>query len=144
MSNALRWLAQLRAGDAVREPFARVRVSAIDPYDIAAVAAEAFSAQAQWGRIYRLTGPESLLPSEQVRVLGAVLERDLRFLAQSDAEARAEMSRAMPAEYVDAFFSYFVDGTYDDSAVLPAVEELTGRTPRKFEQWATAHAAAFR
>jgi uncharacterized protein YbjT (DUF2867 family) len=145
MSNALRdWLPQLRAGDVVRAPFADVRIAAIDPFDIAAVAAAAFSARAHGGRIYRLTGPESLLPSEQVRVLGAVLGRELRFVAQSDAEARAEMGRAMPAEYVEAFFSYFVDGTYDDSAVLPTVEELTGRPPRTFEQWAIAHADAFR
>ena len=144
MSNALRWLPQLRAGDVVRAPFARVPIAAIDPSDIAAVAAEAFSARAHRGRIYRLTGPESLLPSEQVRVLGAVLGRDLRFLAQSDAEARAEMSRAMPADYVDAFFNYFADGAYDDSAVLPTVQALTGRAPRTFERWAIAHADAFR
>jgi uncharacterized protein YbjT (DUF2867 family) len=143
MSNALRWLPQLHAGDVVRAPFARARIAAIDPCDIAAVATETLSARAHRGRIYRLTGPESLLPSEQVRVLGAVLGRDLRFVAQSDAEARAEMSRAMPAEYVDAFFSYFADGTYDDSAVLATVEELTGRPPRTFEQWAIAHAAGF-
>jgi uncharacterized protein YbjT (DUF2867 family) len=40
MSNALRdWLPQLQAGDVVRAPFARVRIAAIDPVDIAAVAA---------------------------------------------------------------------------------------------------------
>lgn len=144
MSNALRWSPQLRAGDVVRAPFARVPIAAIDPFDIAAVAEEAFSARAHRGRVYRLTGPESLLPSEQVRVLGAVLGRDLRFVAQSDAEARVEMSRAMPAEYVDAFFSYFADGTYDDSAVLPTAGELTGRPSRTFEQWAVAHADALR
>lgn len=145
MSNALRdWLPQLQAGNAVRAPFAGVRIAVIDPFDIAAAAAEAFSARAHRRQVYRLTGPESLLPSEQVRVLGAVLGRDLRFVAQSDAEARAEMSRAMPPEYVDAFFSYFADGTYDDSVVLPTVEELTGRSPRTFEQWAIAHAEAFR
>jgi uncharacterized protein YbjT (DUF2867 family) len=144
MSNALRdWLPQVQAGDVVHAPFADVRIAAIDPFDIAAVAAVAFSAQAHRGRTYRLTGPESLLPCEQVRVLGAVLGRDLRFVAQTDAEAKAEMSRAMPTEYVDAFFSYFADGTYDDSAVLPTVEKLTGRPARSFEQWATAHAAAF-
>jgi uncharacterized protein YbjT (DUF2867 family) len=145
MSNALRdWLPQLHTGDVVRAPFPRARIAAIDPFDIAAVAAEAFSSQTHRGRIYRLTGPESLLPSEQVRALGAVLGRDLRFVPQSNAEARAEMSRAMPGEYVDAFFSYFADGTYDDSAVLPTVEELTGRPPRTFEQWAIEHADAFR
>jgi uncharacterized protein YbjT (DUF2867 family) len=145
MSNALRdWLPQLRAGDVVRAPFARVRIAAIDPFDIAAVAVAAFSAQAHRGRTYRLTGPESLLPSEQVATLAAVLGRNLRFEAQTDAEARAEMSANMPAEYVDAFFNYFADGAYDDSQVLPTVKELTGRPARTFEQWATAHAAAFR
>jgi uncharacterized protein YbjT (DUF2867 family) len=145
MSNALRdWLPQLQAGDVVSAPFAGVRIAVIDPFDIAAAAVEAFSARAHQGQVYRLTGPESLLPSEQVATLAVVLERDLRFVAQSDAEARAEMSRAMPAEYVDAFFSYFADGTYDDSAVLPTVEELTGRPPRTFERWAIAHADAFR
>jgi hypothetical protein len=77
-------------------------------------------------------------------VLAAVLGRDLRFAGQSDEEAWAEMSAAMPIEYVQAFFSFFVEGTYDDSKVTAAVEELTGRAPRTFAQWAAAHADAFR
>lgn len=58
-------------------------------------------------------------------------------------EARERMSQSMPGEYVDAFFSFFADGTYDDSTVLPTVRELTGRDPRTFAQWAVAHAGAF-
>ena len=50
------------------------------------------------------------------------------------------MTAAMPAEYVDAFFSFFVDGTLDESQVLPTVREVTGREPRSFVQWARAHA----
>src|SRR5919106_884224 len=96
MSNALRWIPQLRAGDVVREPFADARVATIDPYDVAAVSAEALTAPGHEGRSYRLSGPESLLPADRVRVLARVLERELRFEAQPDEEARAEMSRAMP------------------------------------------------
>ncbi len=144
MSNALQWVPQLRAGDVVRAPWGGVRIAAIDPCDIAAVAAEVLSAQGHEGHSYRLTGPESLLPADQVRVLATVLGRDLRFEGQSDAEARAEMSRTMPAEYVDAFFRFFSDGTYDDSRVYPTVQELTGRQPRTFEQWALAYAESFR
>jgi hypothetical protein len=44
---------------------------------------------------------------------------------------------------VDAFFRFFVDGELDESAVLPTVEELTGRAPRSFAAWARAHAEAF-
>jgi uncharacterized protein YbjT (DUF2867 family) len=145
MSNAIRdWLSQLQAGDVVRAPFGDVRIAVIDPHDIAAVAALALTGPEHGRRIYRLTGPEALLPAEQVAILAVVLGRDLRFRPLSDAEARTEMSLTMPADYVDALFSYFADGTYDDSKVLPTVEELTGRRPRSFREWAAAHAELFR
>jgi uncharacterized protein YbjT (DUF2867 family) len=144
MTNALRWLPQLRAGDTVRLPFADVPIAVIDPADIAAVAAAALTTDRHEGQAYRVSGPQSLLPAEQVAILGAALGRDLRFEAQSNEEARAEMSASMPAEYVEAFFSFFVDGTIDESTVLPTVEEVLGRPPGTFEQWARAHADAFR
>ncbi|SRR6266498_1790994 len=144
MSNALQWVPQLQAGDVVRAPFAEVRVAMIDPDDLGAVAAEALTSAAHEGRSYRLSGPESLLPADRVGVLARVLGRELRFEAQSNADARAEMSAAMPAQYVDAFFSFFSDGKLDESKVLPTVREVTGREPRSFEQWAVANAEAFR
>jgi uncharacterized protein YbjT (DUF2867 family) len=144
MSNALGWAPQLRAGDVVRAPWSSVRIAAIDPYDIAVVAAEVLSAEGHAGQSYRLTGPVPLLPADQVRVLATVLGRALRFEGQSDAEAREVMSRTMPAAYVDAFFHFFTDGTYDDAQVHPTVQELTARPPRTFEQWVLAHAGAFR
>jgi uncharacterized protein YbjT (DUF2867 family) len=143
MANALRWVPQLHAGDVVRLPFANVRVAVVDPFDIAAVAAEALRSDAHECRIYRVSGPESVLPADQVAVLADVLGRKLRFEAQPDDEARAEMTASMPAEYVDAFFEFYVDGSLDESAVLPTVREVTGREPRTFREWALAHADAF-
>jgi uncharacterized protein YbjT (DUF2867 family) len=143
MSNTLQWADQLRAGDVVRAPFGGVRVATIDPGDVAAVAAVALTTPGHEGRSYRLSGPESLLPAERVALLGRAIGRELRFEPQSDAEARAEMSASMPPEYVDAFMSFFADGTLDESEVLPTVEEVTGRPPRSFAEWAAAHAAAF-
>jgi uncharacterized protein YbjT (DUF2867 family) len=144
MTNTLQWAPQVRAGDVIRAPFPGVRVATIDPDDIGAVAAAALISDAHAGRAYRLSGPESLLPADRVRILGDVLERDLPFEGQSDEEARAEMSQAMPAEYVDAFFRFFAAGEIDESQVLPTVQDVTCRPPRRFEQWARAHADAFR
>ena len=144
MSNTVQWAPQLESGDVVRAPFPDVRVATIDPSDVAAVSARALTSKGHEGHSYRLSGPESLLPADRVAVLAQVLGRDLRFEGQSDAEARAEMSESMPAEYVDAFFSFFADGTLDESQVLRTVEEITGRPPRSFEQWARTHADAFR
>jgi uncharacterized protein YbjT (DUF2867 family) len=143
MSNALRWAPQLRADDVVRVPFADVANAVIDPYDIGRVAAEALTSGGHDGQTYRLSGPESLLPGDQVSVLGKTLGRELRLEAQSNEEARAEMSASMPVEYVDAFFSFYVDDTLQESQVLPTVEEITGKPPRTFEQWARLHAGAF-
>jgi uncharacterized protein YbjT (DUF2867 family) len=144
MTNALQWAPQTASGDVVRAPFPGVRTAQIDPADIAAVAARALVTADHEGRSYRLSGPESLLAADRVAILARVLDRPLRFEAQSDEEARAEMSAAMPPEYVDAFFSFFVDGTLDESEVLPTVESVLGRPPRRFEEWVRANSDRFR
>ena len=84
------------------------------------------------GRVYTVSGPEPLRPADRARILGEVLGRDLRFEGQPDDEARAEMSAAMPAEYVDAFFDFYVTGTLDESQPQPDVRDVTGREPRTF------------
>ncbi|CAM4294334.1 NmrA family NAD(P)-binding protein [Kibdelosporangium persicum] len=144
MSNALRWLPQLRTGDTIRLRFPHVRAACIDPFDIAAVAAVAMVQPGHEGQIYELTGPEALLPSAQVAVLASVLGRDLRAVELSDEETRAELEAEMPAEYVEAFVNFYVDGTLDESTVHPTVPRITGRPARTFEHWAQAHAGDFR
>lgn len=143
MSNTLQWAPQIRSGDTVRAAFAAVPVAMIDPDDIGAVAARALTSDTHERQAYRLSGPASLLPAERVRILADVLGRDLRFEAIPDEEARVQMSATMPAEYVDAFFDFFVDGNLDESEVVPTVAEVTGRQPRPFEHWAATHAGDF-
>lgn len=143
MSNTLQWVPQLRAGDVVRAPFADVAIAMIDPYDIAAVAAAGLVDPGHAGRVYRLSGPEPLRPADRVRTLAELTGRPLRFDAQPDDEARVEMSAVMPAEYVDAFFDFYAAGSLDESPVLPTVEQVTGRPPRTFMQWAREHIGAF-
>jgi uncharacterized protein YbjT (DUF2867 family) len=143
MTNALRWLPQLEDGDLIRAPFADVAISTIHPDDLGAVAARALATADHEGRTYRLSGPEALRPAEQVAILAKFSGRDLSFEAQPNEEARAEMEAAMPKEYVDAFFEFFVDGTVDETTIHPTVKEVTGRDPRTFEEWAEANADAF-
>lgn len=144
MSNTFQWVPQLRAGDLVRAPFASARAAAIDPADIAAVAALALTTPGHQGRVHALSGPEPLTAADRVAILGRALGRDLRFEAQTDEEARIEMSATTPPQYVDAFFDFYAGGSLDESKVLPTVREITGRPPRAFGQWAAAHADAFR
>jgi len=126
MSNTFGWIPQLRDGDVVRAPFADVPVATIDPDDLGAVAAIALASGDHEGRVYRLSGPEALLPEDRLEALGRVLRRDLLLEPLSSFEAQT----APPPEL-------------DESKVLPTVEEVTGRAPRSFEQWAERHARAF-
>jgi uncharacterized protein YbjT (DUF2867 family) len=142
-ANALRWRAQLRQGDIVRAPWPDIAVAAIDPADIAAVAAVVLTGPGHEGAAYTLSGPEPLTPGDQVATLAAVLGRPLRYEPLSDEQARAEMAPDTPAPYIDAFFRFYSGGEFDDSPVLDTVAQLTGRPPRSFAQWARAHADAF-
>jgi uncharacterized protein YbjT (DUF2867 family) len=144
MSNTLRWKEQLAKGDAVREPFASVPVAMFDPYDLGEVAARALTSREHEGETYLVSGPAALVAADRVRILGQVLGRDLWLNAQSNDEARAQMQATMPPEYVDAFFDFYVTGSLDESQPQPTVRDVLGRAPRSFEDWARAHADAFR
>jgi hypothetical protein len=78
-----------------------------------------------------------------VTTLAHVLGRPLRYEAVSDEDARAEMAGTPPPPYIDAFFRFYSEGEFDDSRVVGTVDELTGRAPRGFEEWARDHVAAF-
>jgi uncharacterized protein YbjT (DUF2867 family) len=143
MTNLLRWLPQLEAGDVVRLPWEHIRTALLDPRDIGEVAATALGSPDHHGAVHRLTGGEALTPAEQVAILAEGIGRDLRFEGQSDEEARAEMSEAMPAPYVDAFFSFYSDGTLDESVVLPTVQDVLGRPPGTLPEWVRDHADRF-
>ncbi|XVV07407.1 NAD(P)H-binding protein [Actinosynnema sp. CA-248983] len=138
MSNALRWLPQLAEGNTVRVQFPDVAAACVDPSDVGAVAARALTDSTHEGRIYDLTGPEPMKPADQLAVLAKVLDRDLTAVPLSNAETRAELEAAMPTEYVEAFFSFYVDGKLDESQVYPDMTDVTGRPPSTFEQWARA------
>jgi uncharacterized protein YbjT (DUF2867 family) len=144
MSNTLQWRDQLAAGNQVAEPFADVPIAVVDPSDIAAVAALSLTTGGYHGRSYRLTGPESLLPTDRARILGRVLGRDIELIAEPDDQARERMSQDMPEPMVDAFFQFFRRGGYDDSRVDPTLPSLLGRPAHDFTLWARQHTDDFR
>jgi uncharacterized protein YbjT (DUF2867 family) len=143
MSNALRWRAQIAAGDVVRLPFADVPIAVVHPGDIAAVAVAALIEDGHQRMIYRPTGPEALVPEEQVAVLAKALGRPLRFQAQTNREARQDMLRSTPPQYVAAFFDFYVNRSLDETTVRSTVDDVTGRPARTFLEWATENASAF-
>lgn len=143
MSNCLRWAPQLAAGDTVLLPFPDVANAMTHPADIAAVVVAALTGAGHHGQIYRLSGPAALTPADQVRIVGEVLGRRLRYAVQSDACAWAEMTATLPRPVVEATFDFYAAGSLDDSVLYPTVERVTGAPPRRLQDWVAANRAAF-
>lgn len=145
MSNALMWAPSVKAQGVVYAPFARARTAAVDPADIAAVAARALTQSGHEARIYPLTGPELLSAVDQVEMIGDALGRPLRMVDVPAEAARAGMvDSGMPAGLADAVIASMAQAGSDHAmAVLKTVEEVTGCPARSFAEWTTAHLQAF-
>jgi uncharacterized protein YbjT (DUF2867 family) len=143
MSNTLRWLNQLRAGDVVRLQFPDVPISTIHPADIADVAVAALTEDGHAGTAYRLSGPVALKPAEQLAILGDAIGRSLQPYEMSRSETHDDLFAAMPAPYAAAIESFFGDGIGDETTVTPVVAQVTGHAPRTLQQWTRENAGLF-
>ena len=130
-SNSIAWWGpQIRAGNVVRWPYGEAATAPIDERDIAAVAARVLRG-GHAGRDYVLTGPESLTQSEQVRIIGEVIGRNLVLEEISPAES------GLPEMLLNAWAAAVGIPAF----VTDTVAEITGRQPRTFRQWVADHAA---
>lgn len=143
-SNAFAWADQIRSQRTAAAPFGDVGLPAIDPADIAEVAAATLTQDGHTGRAYELTGPEPVTPRERVAAIGGALGTPVRFVEQTREEARAQMLRFMPEPVVDGTLAILGEPSGDEQQVSPDVERILGRTPRTFADWAARNIAAFR
>jgi (4-alkanoyl-5-oxo-2,5-dihydrofuran-3-yl)methyl phosphate reductase len=146
MSNTLAWAPMIQRQGRVFAPYAQVRTAAIDPADIAAAAAAVLLGDGHDGRAYPLTGPEPVSATDQARMLGAALGRQIGITEIPAQAARDQMIQAgTPAQVADAVLATLArTGTGPGARALPTVAELTGRPARHFSVWARRHTAAFR
>jgi uncharacterized protein YbjT (DUF2867 family) len=145
MANALDWVESIRTEGVVREPFADRLTATIHEGDIGAVAAAVLIAGGQNGRTLTLTGSEVLTPREMVRTIGATIGRDIQFVELTEAQARERWRKAgYPDEVIEFFVWAHGNTPVEGYTVVPTVEQVTGRPPRSFAQWAAEHAEVFR
>jgi uncharacterized protein YbjT (DUF2867 family) len=143
MTNTLQWAATIRDGGVVRATFPTVRTAVVDPRDIAAVAAVDLRGTAAGDHVHHLSGPQAMTPRDRVAVLSEVLGHPIGFEGLTDEESAKVLHEQMSAEYAEANLRFFAEGTLDESPVRPTVEQLTGRPPTTFRQWAQANAKEF-
>nr|WP_206443274.1 hypothetical protein [Candidatus Protofrankia californiensis] len=131
-SNAFAWTETVRARRTVAAPFGDVGLPTIDPVDIAEVAAAALRDARHAGHSYELTGPALTTPRQRAHTIGDLLGEPVRFVEQSRDEARAEMSRFMPAAVVEGTLAILGEPTPAEQRVSRDVEQILGCAPRTF------------
>jgi uncharacterized protein YbjT (DUF2867 family) len=143
-SNALAWVPAVRARQSVLAPYGDVALPAIDPLDIAEVAAAALAGDGHVGQTYVLTGPEATTPRQRTGIIATAIGRDLAFIEVSHDEAREQMLQFMPAPVADATLAILGRPTPQEQQVSPDVEKVLGRPARTFADWARRNVTAFR
>ncbi|MFD7156015.1 NAD(P)H-binding protein [Kribbella sp. NPDC059898] len=138
-SNALRWLPAIQAGQPIPNQTGSGRHAFVDPYDVAAVAAEALLSD-HHDHTYTLTGPELLSVPDQVAVLSDVLGSPLS-VVDVPPEVYAEQLRAAGLD--EAVVSVALRGAElirsgGEETVTDDVERVLGRPARTFREWARA------
>ena len=90
-----------------------------------------------------LTGSESLSHAAQVRTIGDVVGRPLRFEELSPDSFRRETEGTWPPGVADMLLTAWQAALGRPAYITSTVREVLGSPPRTFDRWAVDHAAAF-
>jgi uncharacterized protein YbjT (DUF2867 family) len=142
-ANTLMWAGQTKSGDVVYGAYAGATGAPIHEADIAAAAVTVLTEDGHSGRIYDLTGPESLTHADQATILGEVAGRPIRFQEIPAEKAREAMAPHVPAPILDAMLRIWAESVGHAFPTTDTVEKLTGRPARTYREWAADHIAAF-
>ena len=127
-------------------PMADARIASVDIGDIAEVGVAVLTTSGHEGKIYPLTGPEALSMAEVAEKLSAATGKPIRYVDVPPEEARkARLAAGLPpylAEGLDELFAERRKGK--ESTVWPTIEEVFGRRPTSFDEFARRNAAIFR
>ncbi|GMA24302.1 NmrA family transcriptional regulator [Luteimicrobium album] len=143
-TNAFAWAPSIRGQRTVFAPFADVALPAVDPLDIAGVAAAALTGDVHTGRTYTLTGPEATSPRRRTEILADVLGDELALVELGPDEARERLLQVMPEPVADGTLAVLGRPTPDELRVSPDVEDVLGRPATSFATWARRNVDVFR
>ncbi len=128
----------------IYEPAGDGRSAFVDTRDIADVAVAVLTDAAHEGRIYALTGPESLTRAEVAAKIAAASGRPVAYVPVDDAALRAAMAGA-PATLVTLMSMLFAAVRAGHTAAIhDGVPTVLGRPARSFDAFARDHAAVWR
>jgi uncharacterized protein YbjT (DUF2867 family) len=138
--------ATIKSQNAFYLPLGDAKLSLVDTRDIAAVAAAALTEDGHEGKTYLVTGSEALDNKQIADIFSSVLGRTIQYVDVPEDAARDGMKEAgMPEPEMNLVLGLYADqkaGKY--SNLSPVVEQITGKKPISFDQFAKDYAEAFK
>lgn len=121
------------------------KVSYIDTRDIAAVAVEVLTSDGHQGKVYELTGPETLSHQEIGTILSEATGKRIAFVdVPEDAAKQAILAHQTPEPIASAMLElYAAHKAGKSSRMTDTVQEITGRAPHTFRQFAKDYQECF-
>jgi uncharacterized protein YbjT (DUF2867 family) len=151
MQNFVKWYGPtIRSDNAFYVPAGNLRASFVDVRDIAAVAVKALTEDGDTnrhdGKTYTITGPEVLSYYQAAKIISNATGKKVNYVGVSEEEYRQEMKDSGIGDWwIDVImevYELYKGGTQEH--ISPAVEEVTGRKPITFAQFAKDYVEAFK
>lgn len=135
----------IKTQNAFYMPIGDGKVSLVDTRDLAAVAVAALTNTGHEGKAYEITGPEALSNQQAASILSQVLGRTINYVdVPEDAARQGMQSAGMPDVIVNALLELYTSYKAGQAAtVSPVIEQVTGKKPISFEQFAKDYASGF-
>ncbi|GAB2675570.1 NAD(P)H-binding protein [Nocardia goodfellowii] len=141
--NARGWAWAIRAGRPVRLPYPGAYADPIHELDLATVAHALLTRPDHRGHPHTLTGPQTLTFTEQLELIGEIIDHRIDIEQVPPEVWRAEVADYIPATYADGLLDYWARCDGVPSPLSDAVETITGRPARSFGQWVHEHRDVF-
>jgi len=123
------------------------KIPYVDARDVAAVAVATLTTPGHLGKKYVVTGREAMSYRQAAEIIGAIIGKPVRFVDESQDEARARGVReGMPPAVIEsalAIAAYQRAGG-KTVTITSTIADLTGRPPRTVPEFVREHASAFR
>lgn len=139
MQNVVTFMSEtIRAESAFYSASGEGRIGHVDVRDIAAVALKALTEPGHEGKAYTLTGPEALSYDQLASELSKVLGRTITHIELSASDLKIGLlALGMPEQIADRMLD--LERFYREdqaSRITNDIEQVTGRDPRSFAQYA--------
>lgn len=139
------WLQGIVQQRGIFLPTGTAKGSFIDARDIAAVAAELLTRSDLDDQAFDLTGPEALDHDQVAAILSRATGVEIRYHdIAPEAMRQGLLGAGLPADYAEfllLILSFFKAGYAERTT--DAVQRITGQAPRRLEQYAQDHRAAW-